>query len=339
MSFLSVASKTSKYLLIPLTLYVSIPLIFKWSGKYGQKLIYLTQFKNVSDIKNPKSNGVKGVAKNIYIKDRNGNNIGIYYIQAHSEENLIENNEKNFIKETQIIKSKRPFILYFHGAKGCRASGSRIKLYNTLSQEIDCNVLALDYSGFGDSEGEANIDNIVDSANALIDFAEFELKCNFITWGHSLGGGVLLEALTQNNFQYDYHLGAVLESTFTSLKDSLYHHPYTSIYNWNTKIMDNFIIGPLNKQGLVMNNIVNISKLSVPILILHAVDDDKIPVQLGQKLYEEAITKGKNVDMVIYEKNQRLGHSEVCQASSFKKDVQRYINNCMKGCKQEISFE
>uniref|UniRef100_A0A0K0F5N6 Hydrolase_4 domain-containing protein n=1 Tax=Strongyloides venezuelensis TaxID=75913 RepID=A0A0K0F5N6_STRVS len=317
----------SRYILVPLALYISLPIIFKCSGKYAQKFIYLTQIHNVSNLKNPKQNGVIGRAENLYIKDKNGNRIGIYYIQAHSDSTLIKNNT-SYITGTKIFKSDRPFVIYFHGSKGTRACGERINLYNILSQELDYNVIALDYSGFGDSEGEADIKNIINSSTALVDFVETTLKCNFIAWGHSLGGGILLETLADISSKYKYLLGVILESTFTSLNDSLYHHPYTLLYNWNTKIMETFIIRTLNKHGVVFNNKNNISKINVPILILHSVDDNKIPIHLGEQLYEEAIKKGKTIDMIVYEGNEKLGHSGIYRANSFKNDINNYINKC-----------
>ncbi|CEF65370.1 Hypothetical protein SRAE_2000005100 [Strongyloides ratti] len=324
----------SKYILFPLALYISFPVLFKYGGKYSQKLIYLTQLQIPSNIKSPKKNGIIGKSKNIYIKDENLNNIGVYYIQAYSDS--ISHNNNNYIDNTDILKSDKIFVLYFHGSKGTRASKSRTNLYNILSQELDYNILTLDYSGFADSEGEANMENIINSSKALINFAETNLSNNYIVWGHSLGGGILLETLAKNSFNYKHLLGIVLESTFTSLKDSLYYHPYTLLYNWSNKIMETFIINPLNKHGVILNNKCNISKINVPILILHAIDDNKVPIQLGQQLYEEAILKGKTVDMIVYDKDQKLGHSEIYRANSFKNDINKYINNCISFGEKKI---
>ncbi|KAG5637065.1 hypothetical protein H0H81_005946 [Sphagnurus paluster] len=61
--------------------------------------------------------------------------------------------------------SHSPTILFLHGNKGTRAHPLRTALYTAFTSRLGCNVLAVDYRGFGDSGGDADAD-VVSTASS-----------------------------------------------------------------------------------------------------------------------------------------------------------------------------
>ena len=97
-------------------------------------------------------------------------------------------------------------LLYAHGNAGNRATEHRVRLYENLLNNVDCDidtVIAFDYSGFADSGGgderawDLAEDRVVDDMLA-VDAWVRQSSLNptrLVWWGHSLGTGVALGAL------------------------------------------------------------------------------------------------------------------------------------------------
>lgn len=97
--------------------------------------------------------------------------------------------QDNIIPEA--IRS-RPTILFLHGNTGTRALPLRITVYTGLTSRLDSNVLAIDYRGFGDSEGHPSVHGVSLDAHAgwnyLID--QGARPEDIVIVGHSLGTAV-----------------------------------------------------------------------------------------------------------------------------------------------------
>ncbi|CAE6439419.1 unnamed protein product, partial [Rhizoctonia solani] len=63
-----------------------------------------------------------------------------------------------------------PTILFFHGNAMTRAFHLRTRLYSTLSSRLNANVLAIDYRGFGNSEGVPSEQGLLLDARAAWDW-------------------------------------------------------------------------------------------------------------------------------------------------------------------------
>lgn len=88
--------------------------------------------------------------------------------------------------------STHPTILFLHGNAMTRAFSYRTRLYSSLTSRLDANVLAIDYRGFGDSEGVPSERGLLLDARAAWDWLiEHGAKEGDITIvGQSLGTGV-----------------------------------------------------------------------------------------------------------------------------------------------------
>jgi pimeloyl-ACP methyl ester carboxylesterase len=106
----------------------------------------------------------------------------------------------------------------FHGNAG--NIGYRIPIAKILANEIGCNVLMLQYRGYGRSTGTPNEKGLnIDSQTAL-DYIrkQDEFKHNkIIVYGQSLGGAVGINLVARNQEQGDI-AGLILENTFTSMR-------------------------------------------------------------------------------------------------------------------------
>ncbi|KAG1751018.1 Alpha/Beta hydrolase protein [Suillus lakei] len=173
--------------------------------------------------------------------------------------------------------AQRPTVLFFHGNAATRALSMRVRLYSGFTSRLNANVLAIDYRGFGDSPGTPTEDGLSMDARAAWDWliVQGASPQDVLIVGHSLGTAVasrLSVGLSEDGVKFR---GTVLMSPFSSL--------YTLLDTYN--IFGVFpVMLPINmipraadvyKSFLVhkFDTLSVISKLKVPILILHAEDD------------------------------------------------------------------
>lgn len=86
----------------------------------------------------------------------------------------------------------RPTILYFHGNAASRAVPMRVWIQRTYSSSLPCNVLAIDYRGFGDSTGTPGETGLTEDAVASWDWLTKRGAAanDIIIMGQSLGTAV-----------------------------------------------------------------------------------------------------------------------------------------------------
>lgn len=136
--------------------------------------------------------------------------------------------------------------------------------------KLPINVFIFDYRGFGRSEGVPNEKGVYLDAEAAYDYLasrEDVQQDKIILFGRSLGGAVAVDLASKRP-----GAGLILESTFTSAKDM-------------AKSAFGFIpIYLIIKSKF--NSIDKISKIHVPILVLHGTKDRTVPFKLGRRLYE-----------------------------------------------------
>lgn len=86
----------------------------------------------------------------------------------------------------------QPTILFLHGNTGTRALPLRIALYTAFTSRLNSNILAIDYRGFGDSEGQPTVDGVAQDArtgwNYLVENGA--RPEDILIVGHSLGTAI-----------------------------------------------------------------------------------------------------------------------------------------------------
>jgi hypothetical protein len=160
-------------------------------------------------------------------------------------------------------------LLWFHGnAENILDGLERLKLYSRLG----VNVLAVDYRGYGKSEGSPDETGVYRDADAAYDYLIQERHVqakNIVVFGHSLGGAVAIDLTSKRECG-----GLIVQSSFTSAKDMarrLFRIPL-------------FEYIPKSK----FDSLAKIRRVRAPILIVHGTRDEVVPFSMGQRLFQAA---------------------------------------------------
>ena len=112
-------------------------------------------------------------------------------------------------------------IMMFHGNAG--NIGHRLPIAKVLAHDLSCNVLMLEYRGYGLSTGVPGEKGIAVDAQTALDYIRNrdDLKnSRIVIYGQSLGGAVAIGLVAKNQDQGDI-AGLMLENTFTSIKEMI----------------------------------------------------------------------------------------------------------------------
>jgi len=163
-----------------------------------------------------------------------------------------------------------PVLLYLHGARwDVRGSANRMRRMH----ELGFAVLGIDYRGFGRSSAGLPSERLAyEDAHAAWDWlARRHPQAPRFVFGHSLGGAIAVHLASEvNNAR-----GLIVEGTFTSIPDVV------NEYKWGW-----LPVGPLITQRFEASQ--RITRLRVPVLVVHGSEDQTIPYSLGRALYDQA---------------------------------------------------
>jgi len=180
--------------------------------------------------------------------------------------------------------SARATVLYFHG--NANNIGVRVEFIRML-HDMGLNVCAIDYRGYGRSEGKPTEEGTYLDAKASWRYLISERHLapeKIILLGRSLGGAVAVWLATQVEPG-----GLILGSTFTSLPEiSQEKYP---------------VFPAARLVKMEYNTLSKIRQISCPVLITHSRDDNIVPFSHGRRLYEAANPPKEFLEM-------RGGHNE-----------------------------
>jgi len=159
-------------------------------------------------------------------------------------------------------------IIYFHGNGGNLGILNEVfrLLYNARFQ-----VLAVDYRGYGWSDGRPTEEGLHWDAEATVSYFESHLQTPdlpVLFWGRSLGGWVA--AYAARRFNPD---GLVLEAAFSSKRSLMKYYPQFRIFS----IFSRYRLDTLR----------HLDGHLFPILLLHGDRDKTVPFEEGQSLFEK----------------------------------------------------
>ena len=141
-------------------------------------------------------------------------------------------------------------------------------------------VLMFDYRGFGKSTGRPTLTGVVADGVTAARFHD-ELRpahLPSILYGYSLGGAVAGQVIRHHHFD-----GLILQSTFTNLPD-------VARAVWPRLPLHHF-------AGKFFDTRASVSKLDVPLLVLHGAADEVVPVWMAHALVDACSSK-KGVHIV-----------------------------------------
>ena len=164
-----------------------------------------------------------------------------------------------------------PTVLYLHG--NYRNRGYNLDHVARL-HDMGCNVLVIDYRGYGDSSAVGPTEQGVyaDAEAAwqyLLETRGIPAGRAFI-FGHSLGGAIAIDLAVR----HPEAAGLITEGTFTSMQ-AMAERDYGFL-----------------PVGLLLNqrfdSIAKIPRLKMPLLLIHGAWDPRIPVAMADALYAAA---------------------------------------------------
>ena len=165
--------------------------------------------------------------------------------------------------------------------------------------ELGFSVLLMDYRGYGLSGGKFPRESqVYEDAQVRYDyFVEEErfMPEQIFVYGHSLGGAIAIELVKNNPAA-----GLIAEGTFTSMSDMA---TYTGKYSF---LPVDFL---LHQRFESLNKI---SEVKIPTLFIHGLNDDVIPYEMGQSLYDAAIAP-KQLYLVP-----QAGHNDVASTADIE---------------------
>lgn len=158
-----------------------------------------------------------------------------------------------------------PVVIYFQGnGGGLNLRAERFKKITAAG----IGLIALNYRGYGGSEGRPEEAGIILDAKAAYDFAADRYGASrVVLWGESLGTGVAVALAAEKPVAR-----VLLESPYTSITDVA-----ASVY-WFAPVRH------LMKDSFRSDE--RIAKVTAPVLVVHGVRDTIVRIGFGERLYE-----------------------------------------------------
>lgn len=160
-------------------------------------------------------------------------------------------------------------IVFFHGNGGNRYTAARYAA--PLMQEGD-GLLIADYRGYGGNPGKPSETGLRADAAAFIAYGRtLQPGAPVYLFGHSLGGGVVLDAATREDIA-----GVITLGTFSSLSD----------------------MAPAYARPILPDRFDNrkaVTHLKASLLLIHGTADDVVPFAQGKALNDAATAANANV--------------------------------------------
>ena len=178
-------------------------------------------------------------------------------------------------------KKKTGNILFFHG-NGDNVSTQLPNTFWLAKEGYDLYIF--DYRGYGQSEGEAELNTTISDMELMIGHAVQQLSEDekLIVIGHSLGGSMAIYSVAHSAYRDK------IEALITLEAFSDYHHITQDIlskswlfwlFQWPLSFTVSNAYSPLDSIGLIS---------PIPVCVIHSENDEMIEMYHADRLYEAA---------------------------------------------------
>lgn len=218
------------------------------------------------------------------------------------------------VKQDSSIFNQVPTILYLHGNAG--NIGHRLPNVHGLYHYCGCNILLLEYRGYGHSDGIPTEEGLYFDAQAGL---EFLLKHpgidtqKIVVFGRSLGGAVAIDLASRPEYSGRI-MTVIVENTFTSIPDTA-----KILFNWS--IIKWLPVWIFKSQ---FKSIEKIIRVLIPTLFISGLADAIIPPHMMQELYQASRSKMKQ--MAVFETGT---HNETWQCNGYYRTINLFLDDVM----------
>lgn len=227
-------------------------------------------------------------------------------------------------------------LVYFHGNAG--NVGHRLPIARMLVKALRCNVVMVDYRGYGLSDAVAPTEEGLQlDAVAILEHVVGRIANEKIfLMGVSLGGAVVVHLASIPHYQRHIS-GIILENTFTSVSD-MADALFTPIVQRGLPNASPYVL-PLLKH--VIKPIVlfigwwsidKIRKLTVPILLLSGSKDEIVPPVQMHRLYQAA-SQSKLKRFCDFDKGH---HNDLCTKEGYTEHIGIFMKDALQSGALEV---
>lgn len=180
--------------------------------------------------------------------------------------------------------SQNTVVLYLHGNAQNISTHSH-SIYWLAQEGVD--VLALDYRGFGASQGEASLPDVLQDIEAATRWIKHHYpEKRFIILGQSIGASLAINFAAEAEGFYAID-GLVLDAPFEGFGKIAREVTSKNLLGWfiypfTVLVPDDW--DPVDRIG----------EISVPVLMMHSQDDAVIPYEQGRAVFESLIAGGNS---------------------------------------------
>ncbi len=256
----------------------------------------------------------------------------LFHPRKHSlmPDSLTRKNVEIAIEDTVVLRGwfltsedSRYSLIFFYG-NGETVINASSTLY-WLAASLKMDVLAVDYRGYGFSDGTPGLETISSDVVIVYDYLVNEIyktkenrKPLFI-FGRSLGSVFALKVALNRRAD-----GVILQAPPSSIVDIIaaWRKIIPWYVRWLVRLKPDERLKKLHPQPI--NDIKN---LSAPLLVIHGTEDRIVPIELGRQMYEKAGSAKKQFCEV-----KRVGHNNLPINRGTAKDcistfIETYGNN------------
>lgn len=201
----------------------------------------------------------------------------------------IENKDGHKLAAYLFMPESKPllFLVICHGFRGAKENSGRIFGFARRVNELRAGVLAFDFSGSGESEGDFSAMTLSRQASdltAVIDYLHIQYGLPVILLGRSFGGSTAIAAGAGDERVAAFILWSTpvfLEETFTAMIPDEYKNlPLGQIIHIQDEAGE-FDLGSGFIQDFAHHDIDSYLQAmqNRPVLIIHAQDDEVVPVK------------------------------------------------------------
>ncbi len=195
-------------------------------------------------------------------------------------------------------------VIICHGFRGKKENNSKICTFAERLNTIGFGVLAFDFSGSGESDGEfcdITLSRQVEDLSAVINYSSSNIGRPMLLLGRSFGGSTILAGAADDKRIQGYIFWSTpvdIQETFTRL---IREDGYEQMIRGNTVTLDDeageYTLKPSFVQDIYNHNLVdNLKQIGKrPVLIVQGQEDEVVSVYNARYMYNGLC----NVEMII----------------------------------------